>query len=118
MQSRAAEADHEQPGSIGNSDNVLPIEHDGRVGLDCDALQPGFHCELDGAEPDRRLIGAAFLTGFLHLDEYTARAFAPYCTAPPEELVGALDRFDAEHEALLNDHGLADIESPQYPSDA
>src|SRR6266851_2158435 len=118
MQSRAAEADHEQPGSIGNSDNVLPMEHDGRVGLDCDALHPGFHRELDGAEPDRRLIGAAFLTGFLDLDEYTARAFAPYCTAPQEELVGALDRFDAEHEALLNDHGLADVESPQYPSDA
>ena len=77
MQSRSSEADHEQPGLIGSSNDVLPIKHDRRTGLDCDALQPGFHRELDGAEPDRRLIGAAFLTGLLDLYEHTTGPFTP-----------------------------------------
>jgi len=33
--------------------------------------------------------------------------------APLQKCVGALDRLDTEHESLLNDHGLPDVESAQ-----
>src|SRR5882762_4174163 len=77
MRSRATNADHEQTGSIGGSDDLLAIEYDGRLSLDRDAQQPGLRGELDGAEPDRRLIGTAFLIRLLDLDEHPAKPFAP-----------------------------------------
>jgi len=73
MRSRATNADHEQTGSIGGSDDLLAIEYDGRLSLDRDAQQPGLRGELDGAEPDRRLIGTAFLIRLLDLDEHPAK---------------------------------------------
>src|ERR1700738_4620974 len=117
MRSRSANADHEQTGSVGASDDFLAIQHDGRVGLDCDAHQPGFRRQLDGAESNRRLVDTAFLTGLLNLDQHPAGAFTPQCGASPQKFVSPLYGFDAEHEALLNDHRLADIEIPQGLSD-
>src|SRR6266436_1469023 len=113
MRSRATNADHEQTGSIGGSDDLLAIEYDGHLSLDRDAQQPGLRGELDGAEPDRRLIGTAFLIRLLDLDEHPAKPFAPQGGAPLQKCVGALDRLDTEHESLLNDHGLPDVESAQ-----
>ena len=71
-----------------------------------------------GAQSDRRPVGAALLTGLLDLDEHAARAFAAQCRATPQQLVGAFDRLDPEHEPLLHDDGLADIERAQGPGDA
>ena len=75
MRSRSTNADHEQTGPIGGSNHLMAIEYDGRVGLNCDTQQPGFRGQLDGAGPDRRLVGAAFLTRFLNLDEHPAETF-------------------------------------------
>src|SRR5438128_1935166 len=110
MRSRSTDADHEQTGSIGGSDDLMAIDYDGRVGLDCDAQQSGFCGQLDGAGPDRRLVGTAFLTRLLNLDEHPAETFTAQCDASPQKFVSPLNRLDAKHEALLNDHSLPDVE--------
>jgi hypothetical protein len=38
--------------------------------------------------------------------------------ATSQQFVGAFDRFDAEHQTLLDDNGLTDIETTQRPSNA
>ena len=80
--------------------------------------QPGLGRQRNRARADRRPVGAAFLTGLLDLDEHAARPFAPQRRAAPQQRVGALDRLDPEHEALLHDDRLADIERAERPGDA
>ena len=68
--------------------------------------------------PDRRPVGAALLPGLRHLDEHAARPVAAQRGAAPQQLVGAFDRLDPEHEPLLHDDGLADIERAERAGDA
>jgi len=105
-----ADADHKQSGEIGRASDLVAIEHDRGLGLNGDPTQPGLSRQSYRARPDRRAVGADLLPGLLDLDEHATRPFPAKRPATVQQLVGALDRLDAEHEALLNDHRLPDVE--------
>jgi hypothetical protein len=109
-------SDYEQPSPVRCVDHFVSIDHNRSICLDRDAQKPGLGRQNDGARPDRRPVGAAFLTRFLDFDQHTARPFAAECCAAPQEFISAFYRFDAEHEPLLNDDCLPNVESAQGPS--
>jgi hypothetical protein len=113
-----ADANHEQPSQIRCADQFVSIEDNRSASLDRDPRQTSRSCQSDGAPTDRRPVSATFLTGFRDFDQHAARPFAAERCAPTQELVSPLYRFDPEHQALLDDDCLADVESPQRPSNA
>src|SRR5215471_4133109 len=87
------------------------------MGLDGNPPQPGFRRQRNRAQSDRRPIGTRFLTGFLDFDKHTAWPIPAKGGTASQQLVGGFDRLDAEHETLLNDDGLTDIEGAQGAGD-
>src|SRR5207245_9519547 len=63
-----------------------------------------------GAYPHRRPVDALLLARLCRLDEHPARPVATQPGAAPQQPVGPFDRLDPEHEPLLHDHRLADVE--------
>jgi hypothetical protein len=59
--------------------------------------------------PDGGKVGALFLASFRQLDQHAARTVAPQSRATIDQRIRPLDRLDAEHHALLYDHGLPDV---------
>ena len=107
---RPLDADHEQAGRVGGLDRALALDDQAVAGVHRDPGEPGGGRGADRRRADRRQIGAALLARLLELDQHAARPLAAQLAAAREQPVGALDRLDAEHQALLHDHRLADVE--------
>src|SRR6516225_456826 len=97
VRSRMADANHEQSGAIGAADDLFTIEHDRGIGFNRDAAQPGLGRHHYGSWPNRRPVGAAFLTGLFHLYQHAARPLTAEHAATTHEFIGALDRLYAEN---------------------
>src|SRR5258708_30486774 len=93
------------------------MDDDRRAAVDGDAAQPGGVGRGDGAYTDGRQIGAPLLVRLGGLDEDTARSGAAELPAAREQRIGPLDRLDPEHEALLDDDRLSDIDRAERPRD-
>ena len=71
---------------------------------------------LDGLRPDCRQIEAAILTGLWRFDQNADPRGRRHASLPAQigdaskQIVGAFGRFDAEHVAVGDDHGLAHVE--------
>src|SRR5260221_2169314 len=109
------DADDEELGLIGGSDDPGAVEDERRAGLDGDAAQTRPAAGHNGAHADGRQVGAAFLAGLGDLDEHAAGPLAPQTGTAGNQRIGALDRLDPEYDSLLDDDGLADIERAQRP---
>ena len=102
------------PRAIGRRGDRGAIDQQGRAGLDRDAAQA-----RPRARPPRcaaPIVGRSARRswpGFGDLHQHAAAPLAPQRAAARDERVGAFDRLDAEHHALLHHHGLADIERAQ-----
>ena len=91
--------------------------NDRRAGLRRDAAQPALGGQGDGLRTDRRAVGTPFLARFLGLDQHAAWPVAAQSGDPAQQRVGALDRLDPEHQPLLHDRRLTDIERADRPRD-
>ena len=60
---------------------------------------------------------AAVPVRLLELDQHAARALAAQARAARQQLIGALHRLHPEHETLLHDHRLTDVQIPQARRD-
>ena len=102
--------------AVGGSGQLRWFRNDGAAGGNGEPGKTGARDVLDGLRPDRRQIEAAILTGFWRLDENADARGRSHPSLPAqigdarEQIVGAFGSFDAEHVAVGDDHGLADVE--------
>src|SRR5262249_21123244 len=107
---RRGDADDEQPGFIGDADELGSVHDKRHAGLCSDSLQTRSRGEGDGLRTNRRPVGTALLARLGDLDEHAAEGLAAQRGAAPYQLVGPFGRLNPEHEPLLHDDGLPDIE--------
>src|SRR6202011_2922564 len=78
--------------------------------LDRDAAQPGASAGLHGGNADGRQVGAPLLARLHGLDQHAAGPLALQPARALDQRIRAIDRLQAEHDALLDHDALPDID--------
>jgi hypothetical protein len=104
---------------------LLPVHHQrprqaaapgtGRPRLDREPRETGGRRAADRLGADRGQVHAQVLARLDQLHQHAAGAVPPQPCATREQGIGALDRLDAEHEALLHHAALPDIHRTERP---
>ena len=98
-----------QPITIRQGDNVGLVNHDRLAGLDRQHPRPGLVQVLDRVDADGGHVEPHVLLGFGDLDQGPTTRPAKLAGSL-DAAVGAFDRLDGDRRALLDRHGLTDVE--------